>query len=150
MSPDKIFTFIVLLILSIAAVRDIKTFTIPDILCGLIGITGILKVIVLPEMRKGAALGLLCAVTLMTVCKVVMKDGVGMGDAKLIVSLGFFLGLSRFVPFIVITSLLSALSALVLLLTKKMSRKDTLAFAPFILAGYILNMIYLHFGGRII
>ena len=62
MSIDKIFTLAVLVFLIAAAVKDIKSYKIPDVVSILIFVTGIVKIIVLSEMRKGSAAGLLCAV----------------------------------------------------------------------------------------
>lgn len=150
MSIDKIFTLVVLVFLIAAAVKDIKSYKIPDVVSISIFVTGIVKIILLSEMRKGAAAGLLCAVILTFVCKFVMKDGFGFGDVKLIIALGFFMGIDRFLPFMAITSVVAAAAVVVMLLFKKIKRKDALPFAPFVTAGYFFNMIFLHFGGRIV
>lgn len=150
MSPDKIFTFIVLLLVAAAAVKDFKARQIPDTVNILIVVIGFIKIVVLTEMRKSSIVGFVCAAVLMTICKLLMKDGLGAGDVKLISALGFFLGINRFIPFMVITSLVSAIAAVVMVILKKMKKNDSLPFAPFVLVGYILNMIFLYFGGRII
>lgn len=150
MSPDKIFTFIVLLLVAAAAVKDFKSRQIPDTVNILIVVIGFVKIIVLAEMRKSSIVGFVCAAVLMTICKLVMKDGLGEGDVKLISALGFFLGISRFIPFMVITSLVSVIVATVMVILKKMKKNDSLPFAPLVLVGYILNMIFLYLGGRII
>lgn len=150
MSIDKIFTLAVLVFLIAAAVKDIKSYKIPDVVSILIFVTGIVKIIVLSEMRKGSAAGLLCAVILTFVCKLVMKGGFGFGDVKLIIALGFFMGIDRFLPFMAITSVVAAVTVVDMLIFKKMKRKDVIPFAPFVAAGYFFNMIFLHFGGRIV
>lgn len=150
MSPDKIFTFMVLLLVAAAAVKDFKSRQIPDTVNILIVVIGFVKIIVLAEMRKSSIVGFVCAAVLMTICKLVMKDGLGAGDVKLISALGFFLGISRFIPFMVITSLVSVIVATVMVILKKMKKNDSLPFAPLVLVGYILNMIFLYLGGRII
>ena len=150
MSPDKIFTFIILILIAAAAVKDVKDRQIPDTINILIVIIGVIKIICLAEMRKTSVVGFICATILMSVCKLVMKDGLGAGDVKLISALGFFLGINRFIPFMVITSLVSASVAAVMVILKKMKKNDCLPFAPLVLVGYILNMIFLYFGGRII
>ena len=150
MSPDKIFTFIVLLLVAAAAVKDFKSRQIPDTVNILIVVIGFIKMTVLAEMRKSSVVGFVCAAVLMTICKLVMKDGLGAGDVKLISALGFFLGINRFIPFMVITSLVAVIVAAAMVILKKMKKNDSLPFAPLVLVGYILNMIFLYFGGRII
>ena len=64
-----------------------------------------------------------------------------MGDTKLFTEIALFTELYYMVPVLVFSLFLSFAEALILLLTKKKSRKDTIPFGPCILCGTILAMI---------
>ena len=74
-----------------------------------------------------AALGILSAVT---------GGGIGAGDIKLFCGIGFILGIRELIYTFVISVTLCALFSLFLVITKKMSMKDTLPLGPFVLLGY--------------
>jgi len=53
---------------------------------------------------------------------------------------GLYLGFSETVPAILYGTVLAALVGLVLILLKKIGRKDTMPLAPFLFAGIIITV----------
>lgn len=68
---------------------------------------------------------------------------IGMGDAKLLGFLAFALGFQEFLTMLTITCVTAFLVALFLSLTKKVSARDTLPFAPFVAVGMLLQLLSL-------
>lgn len=69
------------------------------------------------------------------------KEGVGMGDVKLLSVLGWLVGLVPALIALFLAMILCALAAVVLLLSKKKSRKDVLPLGPFLFLGYFILII---------
>ena len=67
----------------------------------------------------------------------------GMGDAKLLGFLAFALGFREFLSMLTITCVTAFLTALFLSLTKKVSARDTLPFAPFVAVGMLWPLLSL-------
>lgn len=74
-------------------------------------------------------------------CRLFSKDGIGMGDIKLLWVLGFFLGTEMFMFSLVITSGISFITALVFIFIKKSGGKTRLPFAQFISFGTAVSML---------
>lgn len=65
----------------------------------------------------------------------ISKGQVGAGDLKLYAIIGFFFGLTGLIQIMMYSLFLSALVAIVLLLSQKAKMKSTMAMAPFVLFG---------------
>ena len=74
------------------------------------------------------------------VCKVLVKNSVGMGDIKLFMIMGLFQGATGMAGAIFISLLVAFFGACGMLLTKRKNRKDTISFGPFILIGTTISM----------
>ena len=69
------------------------------------------------------------------------RHGVGAGDIKLVSSLGLLLGIRALYWTVLLTMILCAAGAAYLLISKKKTLKQSVAFGPFVLAGYCLSWI---------
>lgn len=69
------------------------------------------------------------------------KDGIGMGDVKLIAALGWLTGFSMVVLSVLLGLILCSVVALVLILFRKKNASDSVPFGPFIYFGYIIALI---------
>ncbi len=69
------------------------------------------------------------------------KKGIGMGDVKLVGIAGYYLGFQVLMSDLIITMVLMLLAGAGGLLTKKISLKTELPFAPFLAAGTILTLL---------
>jgi leader peptidase (prepilin peptidase)/N-methyltransferase len=74
------------------------------------------------------------------------KEGMGLGDVKLLAMLGAFLGWTAIFPIIFIGSLLGTLVGIPLMLIKKADGKLAVPFGPFLAAGALIHIFFVqHF-----
>lgn len=71
----------------------------------------------------------------------IVRNGIGMGDIKLFVLMGFCQGAEGVLSSVFATLICAFFYSVFLILTKKKSRKDFIAFAPCILIGTFLSVI---------
>ena len=130
------------------ALIDAKTYRIPNrfILFGLICWGGIFVTELFVQyegiwrrlLSEGiAAVALLLAAFL---CRLCSKNSVGYGDIKLFAVMGLMLGLEGIWGAIFASLIFSFLLAVLLLITKKKTRKDVIPFAPAIVLGTYLSI----------
>lgn len=140
---------VVALILLSAMIIDSKTRLIPNvlILCSL-GIGALLLLLEFIFVRDTFLISLLmsiagfiCCVVLFYVLSRLTKEGIGMGDVKLISVMGLLLGLSSALMSVLFSLILCTLASIVLLFGKKKNKNDRIAFGPFMFFGYILMFI---------
>jgi len=132
----------------IAMVIDINTKRIPNTLV-LIMITGwlvLMSSMLLYDIEAGILLladsifGLLIGGGLFLLVYLISRKGLGGGDVKFMAAVGLYLGFSETVPAILYGTVLAALVGLVLILLKKIGRKDTMPLAPFLFAGIMITV----------
>lgn len=140
---EEIEQVVLLGFLYVLARIDLKKKELPLILLGICGAAGVF-------FSRGAAfltfsemLGGMCVGGFLLVCALVMKEGIGAGDGLLFCATGVYLGLWRNLFLLFLSSLLCAAAGGVLLLGKKCTRKENLAFAPFVLAADVLMLALL-------
>lgn len=73
-------------------------------------------------------------------CSVCMKNSIGFGDIKLFIVLGFMLSLEGIWGAILLSLVISFFISIYLLITKKKTRKDSIAFGPAIVIGTFLSV----------
>lgn len=73
-------------------------------------------------------------------CTVLVKNSIGGGDMKLFVVMGLLLGLQGTWGAIFLSLIVSFIAAVVLLITRKKSRKDAIPFGPALAAGTYLSI----------
>ena len=152
--PDNtIFTnlkcVILIVILSVTAVTDFKHHLIPNpvIIAGLV----MRLVIALTEVftmgssyfsvLKTDLISLAFPVFLFLMGTFVVKNGIGMGDIKLILVMGLFQGFYGVIVSLFLALLGAMVIAIILLITKKKGRKDAIPFGPALLFGAFLAII---------
>lgn len=137
-----------LLLLTEAAIIDKAKKIIPNelIIAGLLirGIFYIIEFFVsenLLETLKSDMLGLVLGFGVLAVVSVITKQGLGFGDVKLFGIIGIMGGVMCTYATLFFSILVSAVVSIILLLSRKKNRKDTIPFGPCILIGYILVII---------
>lgn len=73
---------------------------------------------------------------------IVTRGGMGLGDVKLLMLLGWVLGLSNLIPAFMIACLLGSLVGGILIFFKIVERKQPIPFGPFLLLGALLSFVY--------
>lgn len=127
---------------------DYKTYRIPNtyIVTGLI--MRVLFLIaeylhgekVLATIIMGELLAALIVFIASILCRLLVKNGVGWGDIKLMVMMALFLGVQGLSGAIMMALIVSFLSVIVLVLMHKKGRKDVIPFGPFIVLGTYLSL----------
>lgn len=84
------------------------------------------------------SLGLVAVLFLLGV--LIIKNGIGMGDIKLILVMGIFQGITGVISSLFFSLLVSFFVAIAMLIMKKKTRKDAIAFAPSVLVGTAVSM----------
>ena len=77
----------------------------------------------------------------MLLISLAVKDALGMGDIKMVFALGLFMGLMNTFAIILLSMIIMSITAVVLLIMKKVNRKTALPMAPFIFFGLTLNLL---------
>jgi leader peptidase (prepilin peptidase)/N-methyltransferase len=138
-----------LIILSyIAMIFDITTKKIPNglVLIMIAGWLVLMTSMMLYDIENGIILfmdsiyGLLIGGGLFLLVYLISRKGLGGGDVKFMAAAGLYLGFSETVPAILYGTVLAALVGLVLILLKKIGRKDTMPLAPFLFAGIMITV----------
>ena len=75
---------------------------------------------------------------LLLLVMLVSKNALGMGDVKLFFVVGLMLGLKNCYEVLLISMVIMALTAIVLLLLKKVDRKTAVPMAPFMTIGFMI------------
>lgn len=74
-------------------------------------------------------------------CRLIVKNGICMGDIKLMMCMGLFLGVYDLLNALFASFVVCFFMALYVLITKKKTKKDAIAMAPSILAGTLIAFI---------
>lgn len=128
---------------------DFKTFRIPNkfIVYGLLLRVAILvfEFIFNKESVKGDILGeLIVAAALgiaVFICSLCLKDSVGYGDIKLLIVMALFQGVQGIWSSVFTSLIIIFVFSVIMLITKKKSKKDLIPFAPAIVAGTYVSVI---------
>ncbi len=75
---------------------------------------------------------------LLLLVMLISKNALGMGDVKLFFVVGLMLGLKNCYEVLLISMVIMALTAIVLLLLKKVDRKTAVPMAPFMTIGFMI------------
>ena len=130
----------------IAMIYDLNTKRIPNTLV-LVMITGwfflvMPMILISPEngfvLLADSLYGLLAGGGLFLLVYFISRKGLGGGDVKFMAAAGLYLGFTDTLPAILYGTVLAALTGLVLILLKKIGRKDTIPLVPFLLAGILI------------
>lgn len=71
-----------------------------------------------------------------------VKNGIGAGDIKMFLLLGFLLAFRGIFNVLLYSMVISAIYAIVLLISKKKTTKDELPLAPFTLVGVVISVLF--------
>lgn len=85
---------------------------------------------------------LLFGMVLFLLIFVLSKGGMGGGDIKLIGVFGFILGFPRIFLSIFLSSVLGGIISIFLLILKIKTRKDPIAFGPFLILGFLVSIFW--------
>ncbi len=140
---------VLLALLFVAASVDARQRIIPNavVLTGLVlrVVFWIMELVTAPSLfwniMKNDLLACLLVVGFFVVGVLLVKGGIGMGDIKLMLVMCLFQGFYGVVSSLFCSLFVAFVYAIVVLLARKKTRKDSVAFAPAILLGTILSIV---------
>lgn len=123
------------------AIEDIKKRTIGIYLVVLITIAFMIiniavGLIPVNEMILGGVLG----IAFIIISKLT-KQSIGYGDSAVIAAIGLVFGIYMQIKILMTAVIISFIYVLILLLLHRVKMKDSIAFIPFLLAGYVIAVI---------
>jgi len=130
----------------VAAINDLKTKRIPNrlilVMLGAWTVMTILHVFIDTGSAIGAlifsALGFAVGGGLFLFVFLISRKGLGGGDVKLMACAGLYLGFTGVITVMLWGTVIAAITGLVLILAKKIGRKDTIPLAPFLYLGVLI------------
>ncbi len=133
-------------VLILISIIDLQTMEIPDepVFFGLF--LGVIFLLI-EKNYFNALIGLVIPPVIFFLIIVLSKGGMGGGDFKLSFLFGLYLGFPKIIPWFFLSFLLGFFPAIILLLTKKATRKTPLPFGPFMALSGIITFL---FGSQII
>ena len=144
-----LFQIILLIIFGyIASMTDIRSKRVPNKLVATMLGAWILAVVpqlffqtekTLAIMFSGI-IGFIMAGLLFLVVYLVSRKGLGGGDVKLMAAAGLYLGLNGVLPAMLYGSILASIFAVIMILAKKIGRKDAIPLVPFLYVGMLFTM----------
>ena len=85
--------------------------------------------------------GFFFSLLLLTLYLVTKGRGMGLGDVKLAIPLGLWLGLERGITWLITTFIIGGIVAVVLLSLKKAKLKTKIAFGPFLILAFWITLL---------
>ena len=134
---------IFLLGLMLLSLTDIKRGILPDRLNLFLAVFGVLFTYLgALQPYDSAAIGAGLALAFLGFLHFISGGGLGCGDVKLGFVLGIWLGHEYIIVALIIAFLAGGIFAALLLLSKKVSRKDPIPFGPFLAFGATVAMLW--------
>ena len=137
--------FVTVFALSLAFSIDFKYQLIPDEVDVLIGICGIINLLLNISnwwsYLIGAAIGGAIFYSLNLIALIILKkEGMGLGDVKLMAALGFLFGIKNILVITLVSFFIGAIIGIVVMIIKRKEKEEYIAFGPFIVIATILLM----------
>lgn len=137
------------LLLMSAAVIDFYTKKIPNFIpIAFLGSGIVMLIAEFAFMREsflillaGSLVGLVVGFLCLFAMSLITKGGIGMGDVKLISTMGFLCGIAASFYSFFLATVFCLFVTIILLILKRKKMKDELPFGPFLFLGYILTII---------
>jgi len=136
----------------IAAVLDIKTRRIPNKI--VLAMLASWVLFMTPRlffdteasvmMLRDSMLGMLIGGGMFLLVYLISKKGLGGGDVKFMAAAGLYVGFEGTISSILLGTILAAVTGLVLILIRKIGRKDAIPLAPFLFIG-IVTVLFLYY-----
>ncbi|MCL2425328.1 MAG: A24 family peptidase [Oscillospiraceae bacterium] len=134
----------------IIAVLDFQTKKIPNKL--VLAMLGAWIIIVVPQLFFNidatiyllidSLIGFVIAGGMFLLVYLISRRGLGGGDVKFMAVAGLYLGMSGVLPAMLVGSVLAGLTGFVLILIKKIGRKDAIPLAPFLYVGILATIFF--------
>lgn len=144
-SVTTLLYFITIFALSLAFSIDFKYQLIPDEVDILIGICGIINLVLNIsnwwDYLIGAAIGGAIFYSLNLIALLILKkEGMGLGDVKLMAALGFLFGVKNILVITLVSFFIGAIIGIIVMIIKRKEKEEYIAFGPFIVISTVILM----------
>ena len=154
-APFNILLYTLIVVFSyVTAIMDIKTRKIPNRL--VLAMFAAWIIMITPylfydtsraiELLKDSALGCAIGGGMFLFVYLISRKGLGGGDVKFMAAAGLYLGFGGVMAAMLSGTILAALTGVVLIILKRIGRKDAIPLAPFLFIGIFLTVFFLKRG----
>ena len=138
----RLIEYMFLLLLATAVWKDIHTRRIPNVIVLGIAAAGIFSIPFFPAISLAdRGIGIFCVSLPLLVLTWIVPGCFGGGDIKLMAASGIFLGREANLEAFALAVFLAGGYCIWMLLRKKLSRRERIAFGPFLCAGIVAKML---------
>lgn len=140
-----ILNLIFFLILVSVFIIDYENYIIPDELVYLLTVISVLVILISPSeltVYNNLFSGFLISVILLLLHLITNKKGMGLGDVKLVLPLGIFLGLPDSLIFLLLSFVIGAIIGLILIFLGNKKLKSKIPFGPFLIISFFVIYFY--------
>jgi leader peptidase (prepilin peptidase)/N-methyltransferase len=131
-----------LAILTFLAATDLEQRRLPHVLLDPLIVLAIGFVFVNPSVSPlDAVIGATAAIAFLGILGLVIRSGVALGDLYLVAPMGLILGWPAIFVAVFIAALLSSVTSLVLLASRRVSLRSYIPFGPFLVGGMVLTLL---------
>lgn len=127
------------------AASDINKGIVPDLLCILIAVVGVISFFTEPVSLQSIISHICGALVLsvpMLIAALLVKGGFEGGDIKMMAAAGLFLGLDRTIIAGIIAFLIAGIYGVYILLTKKKGSRENIKLAPYLALGCAFSALF--------
>lgn len=107
----------------------------------ILGIELLLYTDIRGELLMSVFVGLVMGSGILLLCYAISRGGIGMGDVKLLAVIGAYVGSRSIMSCLLFSMILAAGYSAVMLMRKKLTKKDEIPLGPFVAAGTILTIL---------
>jgi len=133
---------LILAILVILTATDLEQRRLPHLLLDPLILVAVAFVPFNPSVAPlDAVIGAAAAVGFLGVLGLVIRGGVALGDLYLVGPLGLLLGWPSIFAAVFVAAILSAVTAMALLATRRVGMKSYIPFGPFLVAGAVITLL---------
>jgi leader peptidase (prepilin peptidase)/N-methyltransferase len=133
---------VMLALLVVLSATDLEQRRLPHLALDPLVVLGVAFVFVNPSTDlAAAAIGGVGVVAFLGLLGLVVRGGVALGDLYLVLPMGLTLGWPAIFAAVFVGAVLSAVTSLALLATRRVSLGSYIPFGPFLVAGYVITLI---------
>lgn len=133
---------LILSMLVVLSATDLEQRRLPHVLLDPLIVIALAFVFFNPTVEElDAVIGAVAAIGFLGVLGLIVRSGVAMGDLYLVAPLGMLLGWPAIFLAIFLAALVSSVTSIALLVSRRVGLKSYIPFGPFLVAGAVLTLI---------
>ena len=140
-----VITALFLIFLAACAAADINKGIVPDMMCVLIAVLAIIRLI-MNRITTQSLFSCICGALVMSlpmlIAALIIRNGFGGGDIKMMAAAGLFLGLDKTIIAGLIAFFIAGFYGVYLLFTKKRGAREKVKLAPYLALGCAFSELF--------